>query len=83
MLTASGVEGQKQGILFYGVNGQLALPWFGRGRRNLAEFVTDFDRGLYARGDAHLYVNCGLGVTGQRIRLFTPREITVAELTPA
>jgi len=62
--------------------GQLAVPWFGGRRRNLAEFVTDFDRGLYARGDAHLYVNCGLGVTGQRIRLFTPREITVAELTP-
>jgi hypothetical protein len=63
--------------------GQLALPWFGGRRRNLAEFVTAFDRGLYRRGDAHLYVNCGLGVTGQRIRLFTPREITVAELTPA
>lgn len=63
--------------------GQLALPWFGGRRRNLAEFVTAFDRGLYRRDDAHLYVNCGLGVTGQRIRLFTPREITVAELTPA
>lgn len=63
--------------------GQLALPWFGGRRRNLAELVTDFDRGLYRRGDAHLYVNCGLGVTGQRIRLFTPREITVAELMPA
>ena len=63
--------------------GQLAGPWFGGRRRNLAEFVTAFDRGLYRRGDAHLYVNCGLGVTGQRIRLFTPREITVAELTPA
>jgi predicted MPP superfamily phosphohydrolase len=63
--------------------GQLAIPWFGGRRRNLAEFVTAFDRGLYRRGDAHLYVNCGLGVTGQRIRLFTPREITVAELIPA
>jgi hypothetical protein len=63
--------------------GQLAIPWFGGRRRNLAEFITAFDRGLYRRGDAHLYVNCGLGVTGQRIRLFTPREITVAELTPA
>lgn len=63
--------------------GQLAIPWFGGRRRNLAEFVTAFDRGLYRRGDAHLYVNCGLGVTGQRIRLFTPREITVAELLPA
>jgi hypothetical protein len=26
-LTASGVEGQKQGLLFYGVNGQDASPW--------------------------------------------------------
>jgi predicted MPP superfamily phosphohydrolase len=63
--------------------GQLAIPWFGGRRRNLAEFVTVFNRGLYRRGEAHLYVNCGLGVTGQRIRLFTPREITVAELIPA
>jgi predicted MPP superfamily phosphohydrolase len=63
--------------------GQLALPWFGGRRRNLAEFITEFDRGLYRRGVASLYVNCGLGVTGQRIRLFTPREITVAELEPA
>jgi predicted MPP superfamily phosphohydrolase len=62
--------------------GQLALPWFGR-RRNLAEFVTPFDRGLYRRGDSCLYVNSGLGVTGQRIRLFTPREITLFELTAA
>jgi len=62
--------------------GQLALPWRGR-RRNFAEFITGFDRGHYREGDSHLYVNCGLGVTGQRIRLFTPREITVAELTPA
>jgi len=62
--------------------GQLAIPWRGR-RRNLAEFVTPFSRGLYRSGDSHLYVNCGLGVTGQRIRLFTPREITVFELLPA
>lgn len=59
--------------------GQLAVPWRGR-RRNLAEFITRFDRGLYRSGDSYLYVNCGLGVTGQRIRLFTPREITVFEL---
>jgi hypothetical protein len=26
-VTASGVEGQKQGIVFYGVGGQLAQPW--------------------------------------------------------
>jgi predicted MPP superfamily phosphohydrolase len=61
--------------------GQLALPWRGR-RRNLAEFITRFDRGLYRSGDSFLYVNCGLGVTGQRIRLFTPREVTVLELCP-
>lgn len=63
--------------------GQLALPWFGGRRRNLAEFITAFDRGLYAAQGVHLYVNCGLGVTGQRIRLFTPREISLFELEPA
>ena len=62
--------------------GQLAIPWRGGRRRNLAEFITAFSRGLYRQGVAHLYVNAGLGVTGQRIRLFTPREISVFELTP-
>lgn len=63
--------------------GQLAIPWFRGRRRNLAEFVTPFDRGLYRRGNSYLYVNCGLGVTGQRIRLFTPREISLFEVTAA
>jgi uncharacterized protein len=63
--------------------GQLAIPWFGGRRRNLAEFVTPFDRGLYRSSDSFLYVNSGLGVTGQRIRLWTPREISIFELTPA
>lgn len=60
--------------------GQLAMPWFGGRRRNLAEFMTRFDRGLFEIAASRLYVNCGLGVTGQRIRLFTPREISVFEL---
>ncbi len=63
--------------------GQLALPWLGGRRRNLAEIITPFDRGLYRCGQAYLYVNCGLGVTGQRIRLLTPREISVFELEAA
>jgi len=63
--------------------GQLAVPWFGARRRNLAEFMTRFDRGLFRRGDSILYVNCGLGVTGQRIRLFTPREISIFDLCSA
>ena len=46
--------------------GQLALPaWFGRRARNLAEFISRFDRGLFRDGDATLYVNRGLGFTGQ------------------
>lgn len=63
--------------------GQIAVPWFGGRRRNLAEFITPYDRGLHRRGDSHLYVNCGLGVTGQRIRLLTPREISVFEIGAA
>ncbi|HLY38194.1 MAG TPA: metallophosphoesterase [Candidatus Binatia bacterium] len=62
--------------------GQLALPFrVGGRRRNLAEFITRFDRGLYRDGDATLYVNRGLGFTAQRIRLFTPREIACFTLT--
>jgi predicted MPP superfamily phosphohydrolase len=57
--------------------GQLGVPWLNGRVRNLAEFITPFDRGLYERDGSYLYVNCGLGVTGQRIRLCTPREITL------
>ena len=60
--------------------GQLGLPWPGRRTRNLAEFISAFDRGLYREGDATLYVNRGLGFTGQKIRLFTPREIACLTL---
>ena len=60
--------------------GQIGVPWFDGRTRNLAEFLTAFDRGLYERDGCYLYVNCGLGVTGQRIRLSTPREITVIEV---
>jgi predicted MPP superfamily phosphohydrolase len=61
--------------------GQLALPSrLGRRARNLAEFISAFDRGLYREGDTTLYVNRGLGFTGQKIRLFTPREIACLTL---
>jgi len=63
--------------------GQIGVPWFDGRIRNLAEFMTDFDRGLYERGGSYLYVNSGLGVTGQRIRLNTPREIVVIDLRTA
>ncbi len=61
--------------------GQLALPHRrGRKPRNLAEFITRFDRGDFRLGGATLYVNRGIGFTGQKIRLFCPREIAVIEL---
>ena len=61
--------------------GQLGLPSFGGSRvRNLAEFITRYDRGLYRIGAATLLVNRGLGFTGQPIRLFTPREIACLRL---
>lgn len=59
--------------------GQIGIPWFDGRIRNVAEFMTEFDRGLFERNGRYLYVNCGLGVTGQRIRLNTPREILVIE----
>jgi len=59
------------------------VPWFDGRIRNLAEFITAFDRGLYQHNGSYLYVNCGLGVTGQRIRLNTPREILLIETQTA
>ena len=56
--------------------GQFALPGW-QGRFNLARFITHFSRGVYESAGSFLYVNRGLGVTGQRIRVFTPREIAV------
>jgi predicted MPP superfamily phosphohydrolase len=64
--------------------GQIALPLPGRRRvRNLAQFITRYDRGVFRCGDATLVVSNGLGFTGQRVRLFTPREIGTIELWPA
>ena len=56
--------------------GQFALPFQSR-QLNLARFITRFPRGQYTLGNCFLYVNRGLGVTGQRVRLFTPREIAL------
>ena len=56
--------------------GQFALPGWS-GRLNLARFITNFSRGPYQLNRSWLYVNRGLGVTGQKVRLFTPRDIAV------
>ena len=56
--------------------GQIALPGW-QGRFNLARLITRFPRGLYSQRGRFLYVNRGLGVTGQRVRIFTPREIAL------
>jgi predicted MPP superfamily phosphohydrolase len=63
--------------------GQIGLPALGRRVRNLAEFITAYDRGVFRERDTTLVVSRGLGFTGQRIRLFTSREIGVLELQPA
>lgn len=59
--------------------GQIAMPWRRGKALNPARIATRFDRGLFRDKDSFLYVNCGLGVTGQRVRLGTPREISVIE----
>jgi predicted MPP superfamily phosphohydrolase len=60
--------------------GQIALPWPSRRPSSLAHFISDFPRGTYRLGDSTLHVNIGLGVTGQPVRVFSPREITVITL---
>lgn len=60
--------------------GQLSLPWFGGRHISVLTLFAEFDRGLYERNGSYLYVNMGFGVTGEPIRLFTPREITFLEV---
>jgi len=60
--------------------GQLALPWPASRPSSLAHFISDFPRGTYQLGDSTLHVNLGLGVTGQPVRIASPREITLVTL---
>ncbi len=60
--------------------GQLALPWPTTRPSSLARFISDFPRGTYRLGRSTLHVNLGLGVTGQPVRVFAPREITLITL---
>lgn len=63
--------------------GQVGIPW-GRNRAaTLARFMTPFPRGSYRRGGGLLHVNLGLGMTGQPVRVGTPREITLITLRGA
>ncbi|GIW41243.1 MAG: hypothetical protein KatS3mg076_1820 [Candidatus Binatia bacterium] len=61
--------------------GQLSLPFWPR-PLSLARAVTRYDRDLFRNGESWLYVTRGVGCTGQRIRLFTPRDIGVIEILP-
>lgn len=61
--------------------GQLAIA-LPKGRfATLARFITPYARGSFRQGASMLHVNLGLGMTGQPVRLATPREITVITLT--
>src|SRR5207249_880489 len=61
--------------------GQLAVP--GVPQLNLARLLQmGFEAGRYARDGTLLYVNRGLGTSGQRVRVGVPREISVLTLTP-
>ena len=60
--------------------GQIALPWPSSRPSSLAHFISDFPRGTYRLGASTLHVNLGLGVTGQPVRVFSPREITLITL---
>ncbi len=54
--------------------GQIAVPFFAE-RLGLARLSTRFQAGLFARGDAKLFVHAGLGTTGPAIRLGAAPEI--------
>jgi uncharacterized protein len=59
--------------------GQLALEFV---HRNISpgSLITKYVKGWFAKNDAQLYVNRGIGTIGAPIRLNAPPEITVFEL---
>lgn len=60
--------------------GQVGVPWLPGRVATLARFMTRWPRGTYRIGASVLHVNLGLGMTGQPVRVATPREITVVTL---
>jgi hypothetical protein len=60
--------------------GQFAIPWTKGRRASLARFMTKYARGTYRERKSTLHVNLGLGVTGQPVRVASPREITCITL---
>ncbi len=59
--------------------GQIAVP--GLPQLNPARLLmTRFDAGTFVSGSSVLHVNRGLGTSGQRVRIASPREITVVTL---
>jgi predicted MPP superfamily phosphohydrolase len=60
--------------------GQVGVPWSSGRVASLARFMTRWPRGTYRLGHSVLHVNLGLGMTGQPVRVATPREITVITL---
>jgi hypothetical protein len=54
--------------------GQIALPFLVE-RLGLAHLSTRFAAGLFARGDAKLFVHAGLGTTGPAVRIGAAPEI--------
>jgi predicted MPP superfamily phosphohydrolase len=60
--------------------GQVGVPWSPGRVATLARFMTRWPRGTYRLGRSVLHVNLGLGMTGQPVRVATPREITVVTL---
>ncbi len=65
--------------------GQVRLPFYGA-LMTLSKFGKRFESGLYRVGGMALYVNRGLGMTGERaprVRFLCRPEITVIDLAPA
>ena len=57
------------------------VSWPGMPRLNPARlFMTPYDGGTFREGESLLHVSRGLGTSVQRLRIATPREITVVTL---
>jgi predicted MPP superfamily phosphohydrolase len=60
--------------------GQIALRLGGKRILGPGNMMSRFVHGLFERGGAYLYVNRGLGLVGQPVRVGAPREIVLLKL---
>lgn len=63
--------------------GQIRLPLIGALYQPGGDWFPKVSKGAYTDGDATLFVDSGVGVTGPPLRLFNQSQVTLHRIGPA